>query len=170
MSTKSPRYNPSFKSTQFKTCETNLKNGALSGCVIGCSATVTMLKISETPVITLTEGKFGTNTNLVAAGKGPAPNPICTRKVNGEEVSNPFGSFADTSSGCNPPQGTVFPDFNIYPSDDICEQANSGGASDSASPTPGELLEIMPLLWVHSGTTAQMQELVEEQLVEESVL
>ena len=122
---------------QFKTCETNLKNGALSGCVIGCSATVTMLKISETPVITLTEGKFGTNTNLVAAGKGPAPNPICTRKVNGEEVSNPFGSFADTSSGCNPPQGTVFPDFNVYPSDDICEQANSGGASDSASPTPG---------------------------------
>lgn len=73
---------------KFATCEAKLKDGELNHCTVGCSPTLDMLQMSETPVVTLSEGKFGTQTNLGKA-TGSAPKPDC--KVD-------FGPFS-TASG-----------------------------------------------------------------------
>ena len=45
-------------------------------CVKSCAPTLSMLLLNESPVVTLSEGKFGTETGLVASKT--APEPKCT--------------------------------------------------------------------------------------------
>ena len=83
--------------TEFERCETELKNGALVGCDPGCAPTLEMLKTSETPMINLSEGKFGTQTGLEKASDIPT-QPDC---------KNSFGVFDDEDgrNKCFPPSG-----------------------------------------------------------------
>lgn len=77
---------------KFETCETKIKNAQLSGCTSGCAPTLEMLKLSETPVVTLSNGKFGTSTGLAQAS-GSAPKPNCKKT---------FGKFTDRTKGPKP--------------------------------------------------------------------
>uniref|UniRef100_A0A7S4SMA8 Feruloyl esterase n=2 Tax=Alexandrium monilatum TaxID=311494 RepID=A0A7S4SMA8_9DINO len=87
---------------KFATCEKQLKAGLLSGCTVGCAPTLSMLQRSESPVVTLSEGNFGLETGLPAAG-GSAPKPNCKK---------PFGPFS-TGPGprpkCTPPSNYTAP-------------------------------------------------------------
>ena len=76
----------------FATCEAQLKAGSLDGCTLGCSPTLGMLQTSESPVVSLSEGKFGATTGLQVSAT--ATRPQCT---------NAFGPFATAPSACKPP-------------------------------------------------------------------
>jgi len=81
---------------EFARCEVELGNGNLSQCTPGCAPTLEMLKTSESPVINLSEGNFGTQTGL---GVTTVPQqPSC---------NNAFGSFEDIGyhNKCLPPVG-----------------------------------------------------------------
>ncbi len=85
---------------EFEACETQLKNGNLSNCEVGCAPTLEMLKTSQTPsVINLSEGKFGTQTGLPVPD--PAQEPNCFKA---------FGRFDDEGVNvgprCNAPPGS----------------------------------------------------------------
>ena len=49
---------------RFATCEDELEAGRLAGCATGCAPTLDMLSLSEAPVVTLSEGRFGTTSGL----------------------------------------------------------------------------------------------------------
>eukprot|EP00927_Polykrikos_kofoidii_P028323 TRINITY_DN24761_c0_g1_i2.p1 TRINITY_DN24761_c0_g1~~TRINITY_DN24761_c0_g1_i2.p1 ORF type:complete len:602 (-),score=77.01 TRINITY_DN24761_c0_g1_i2:34-1839(-) len=85
---------------KFATCEGKIKNGELSGCTVGCAPTLAMLQRSEKPVVTLSKGKFGTETGLAQA-TGSAPKPACGKS---------FGSFADVGI---PPTCRAPSDFSL---------------------------------------------------------
>ena len=62
-------------------CEGKLKGGQLQSCTVGCAPTLAMLELSEKPVTTLSEGKFGTRTGIAGhtpANGASAPKPKCT--------------------------------------------------------------------------------------------
>ncbi len=85
---------------EFAACETQLKNGNLANCDVGCAPTLEMLKTSETPsVINLSDGKFGTQTGLPVTDTPDEPN--CMKA---------FGRFDDEGVNvrfaCNPPPGS----------------------------------------------------------------
>ena len=80
---------------EFKRCETELKNGNLSGCEVGCAPTFKMLSTSQTPLANLSEGRFG---SLSGIDSGTTKLPQCQ---NAE-----FGSFDKTGSQrCRPKEG-----------------------------------------------------------------
>jgi len=83
---------------KFESCEEQLKGGTLSGCIQGCAPTLSMLQRSESPVVTLSQGKFGTETNLQKAD-GSAPQPNCKK---------PFGPF-DGKHTCKLPSSFTVP-------------------------------------------------------------
>merc|ERR550539_942080 len=73
----------------FDACKDELENGSWEAtCSQGCALTLEMLQESETPVVTLSEGIFGTRTDYTAAGSDPAPEPNC---------SNDFGTFQEVN-------------------------------------------------------------------------
>ena len=57
-----------------------LSSGQLSGCRKTCAPTLSMLRLSESPVVTLSQGKFGTQTTGLTASK-TAPDPKCEATV-----------------------------------------------------------------------------------------
>ena len=57
-----------------------LSSGQLSGCTKTCAPTLSMLRLSESPVVTLSQGKFGTQTTGLTASK-TAPDPKCEATV-----------------------------------------------------------------------------------------
>ena len=72
-------------STQIVTCtvlvlcvQDKLTSGQLSACAKTCAPTLGMLRLSESPVATLSQGTFGTQTGLAASKV--APEPDCERK------------------------------------------------------------------------------------------
>ena len=80
---------------EFARCEIELKNGDLADCEIGCAPTLEMLKTSQTPVVNLSNGKFGSQEGLDVTESPQRPN-----------CSNDFGPFLDGSGGnCSPPAG-----------------------------------------------------------------
>lgn len=82
-------------SDAFAACEANIS--VLGGCVAGCAPTLAMLSKSEEPVATLSEGKFGTASDL-PAHSGTAPQPAC---------QSAFGDFTVApSNSCTPPEGS----------------------------------------------------------------
>jgi len=88
------------KSGSFNECAEDMENGDWNDCTPGCAYTLQMLTKSETPVATLSQGKFGTQTNLPSADGDPAPEPIC---------ENAFGTFDEVgynrcSSDAGPPE------------------------------------------------------------------
>ena len=86
----------SISEAEFARCETELKNGNLANCDIGCAPTLKMLQKSETPLINLSEGSFGTQNGLEVATTPQMP--VC---------ENNFGSFDDVGfdDRCRPPSG-----------------------------------------------------------------
>eukprot|EP00501_MAST-03F_sp_TOSAG23-6_P000070 GSMAST32.ASY1.ANO1.71.1 assembled CDS len=86
------------KSTEkFENCETKIDEEKLIGCVKGCSPTLGMLQLSESPVVSLSKGQFGTLTGLTITAT--APTPKCT---------NSIGWFGDPGYGaCRPTAGTL---------------------------------------------------------------
>ena len=111
--------------TKFKECEDQLKAGSLSGCSVGCSPTLGMLRTSEASVVSLSEGRFGTATGLTVATT--AARPDCAAD---------FGSFATTAHGqCTPPAETVYPDAAQYPAaaNPLCS-AGSGTSASTRAP------------------------------------
>jgi hypothetical protein len=95
---------------KFETCEQKLKDGLLSGCVVGCAPTLGMLRRSEDPVATLSQGKFGTETGLAQAS-GSAPVPTCKADI------GPFGTASGPAAKCTAPASWVAP--TISPAD-VC--------------------------------------------------
>jgi len=84
---------------EFERCENELKEEQLNHCTAGCAPTLEMLKMSERPVVSLSEGKFGTRTGLTTNPQ----KPICD--VN-------FGSFDDNlvnHNNCQPPNNIEAP-------------------------------------------------------------
>ena len=96
---------------EYAACETDLENGNLANCALGCAPTLEMLKTSETPVINLSEGKFGTQSGL-AIPETPQ-KPTC-------EVA--FGPFNETgfSNRCRPKEGEGPAEGEI----EACEEAD----------------------------------------------
>jgi len=70
----------------YTTCFNNMKIGNLADCAAPCAPTLEMLKMSEDPVVTLSQGNFGTQVGLDSPGGNPAPKPEC---------STPFGKFSE---------------------------------------------------------------------------
>jgi len=60
---------------KFAACEAKLPG--LGGCTAGCAPSLGMLKLSESAVVTLSTGTFGTDTSL-PKHTGSAPKPQCT--------------------------------------------------------------------------------------------
>ena len=77
----------------FESCKEELESGSWEAtCTQGCALTLEMLQESQLPVVTLSEGKFGTQSDYPAAGSKPAPAPNC---------SNDFGTFQEVNyNGC----------------------------------------------------------------------
>ena len=79
-------------SSTFETCDKGISE--LVGCTSSCSPTLAMLKLSETPVVTLSQGKFGTlSGGSLVKHAGSAPKPKCTndfgkRGVDGIKAGN----------------------------------------------------------------------------------
>ena len=98
---------------QFETCETDLKAGNLANCVVGCAPTLPMLLKSETPTVSLGEGKFGRTSGLTVTTAAAAPLPNC---------DNAFGNFGTgaVSNGCSAPGGTTFPNPAVFPDTSTC--------------------------------------------------
>ncbi len=120
--------------TRFAECETDLKAGTLSGCTVGCAPTLAMLQKSETPVVTLSEGKFGRSSG-VATASTTAPDPACTNDV---------GSFATVAHNqCQPPSSVVLPDAATWPeagTSSVCTGTAASGSNagnTSGGTTPG---------------------------------
>jgi hypothetical protein len=113
---------------KFKTCEDKLKNGALSGCTVGCAPTLGMLLTSESPVVTLSQGKFGLQTGLTQwdAKGASAPKPSCKA---------PFGPFSEVgNSGCSPPNSFVYAAEN--PKDTCGTPGSPGNANGNGNVNP----------------------------------
>merc|ERR1711907_671832 len=85
------------------------------GCDTGCAPTLEMMKFSEDPVVSLSEGKFGTQTGLPSTGNN-AIRPVCEKE---------FGAFEDENvnadNKCNPSVFVIPPEF-----DDIQQCENTG--------------------------------------------
>ncbi len=81
---------------EYARCEGELETGNVANCVVGCAPTLEMLKTSETPLINLSEGKFGTQSGLTVATDPQRPN-----------CANPFGSFDEVGydNRCRPADG-----------------------------------------------------------------
>ena len=103
---------------KFQSCETQIKNAQLSGCTSGCAPTLEMLKLSETPVVSLSEGTFGTTTGLSQAAS--APRPDCKKA---------FGKFTDRTAGptpkCSAPSSFTLSAEN--PSNSVCNGTEGFG-------------------------------------------
>ena len=103
---------------EFARCENELSFGNLANCVVGCAPTLDMLKTSETVVVTLSEGKFGTQSGLEITVDPQRPDCL-----------NDFGSFDEVSftGDCNPPsdagpaEGTIESCDNSTP---VCEDSS----------------------------------------------
>ena len=112
------------KSNKFNECKRKMKTDSLNGCVHGCSFSLDMLMDSERPIVSLSEGNFGTNTALEKR-EGNAPRPNCE-----------FGKFSNTqnSDHCNP---SINKEFFTEPNVTICENdvklAQSGGELNSCT-------------------------------------
>ena len=77
-------------------CEERLRAGSLEECSPGCAPSLAMLQLSETPVVTLSEGRFGTDEGLPKHA-GSAPRPACG-----------FGPFGETAKRrCNAPAASL---------------------------------------------------------------
>ena len=102
----------------FTKCETKLKAGSLSGCTLGCSPTLGMLQTSESPVVSLSEGKFGVTAGLTVSMTATQP-----------QCKNAFGSFSKAPSTCQPPSSWS-PDEDTFPqsANPLCEGDRGGGA------------------------------------------
>jgi len=111
---------------KFAACETEMKNGQLSGCKVGCAPTLSMLQRSESPVVTLSEGKFGTETDLARA-TGTAPKPACT-----------FGAVSDVGHQCRPPSSYEVKQNNPKSCNDLGDIATMRGDGASAPNQPTE--------------------------------
>mmetsp|Transcript_55194 Transcript_55194/g.66455 ORF Transcript_55194/g.66455 Transcript_55194/m.66455 type:complete len:679 (+) Transcript_55194:90-2126(+) len=105
--------------TSFEACEADIADGILMECEIGCAPTMEMLKLSESPVVTLSEGKFGTQTDL-EAHVGSAPRPECDA---------PFGSFDDPSVNHNKCQ----PDGGVGPGPEVTGSCGSSPVTEPVS-------------------------------------
>ena len=57
--------------------QNKLASGQLSACAKSCAPTLGMLRLSESPVATLSQGTFGTQTGLAASKV--APDPDCEK-------------------------------------------------------------------------------------------
>ena len=62
------------QTSTFAVCDQDIST--LAGCTSSCSPTLAMLKLSEQPVVTLSEGKFGTRTDETTHA-GTVPKPAC---------------------------------------------------------------------------------------------
>ena len=68
-----------FSCTVIVLCsQDKLASGQLSACTKSCAPTLGMLRLSESPVATLSQGMFGTQTGLAASQV--APDPDCEKK------------------------------------------------------------------------------------------
>lgn len=95
---------------KFAACESTIELGSLTGCTVGCAPTLGMLRRSEEPVVTLSEGKFGTM-DPIAAAVGSAPPPDCKKDF------GPFTTGPGPKASCTAPADYTAP--AISPSD-IC--------------------------------------------------
>jgi len=84
----------------FERCQDKIKTGELSDCAKGCAPTLTMLRTSEDPVVSLSEGRFGGETNLAKAGS-QASRPNCNFGRFGER--NQCGVDMSKRPSGNPP-------------------------------------------------------------------
>lgn len=120
----------SFKSCSnsqsFSACESDLQAGRLSSCKVGCAPTLDMLSLSEQPEVSLSEGKFGTQTGLPVASN-PPPEPKCKSK---------FGTFAEAPSGtCTPSSADA---AAVAPSNPPkCGQSSAPPSPATPAPEPG---------------------------------
>jgi hypothetical protein len=90
---------------KFETCEGKLKEGSLSGCTAGCAPTLGMLQTSEEPVVSLSQGIFGTKADFTKTN-GSAPKPNC--KVD----FGPFTTGPGPKAKCTPPSSYEAKEIN----------------------------------------------------------
>merc|ERR1712072_1638209 len=112
-------------SDDFSSCFDEMANGNLAGCDAGCAPTLDMMKHSEEPVVSLSEGKFGTQTGLPSTGNN-AIRPVCEKE---------FGAFDDENvnadNKCNPSVFAIPPEF-----DDIQQCENNENATPPPTKAP----------------------------------
>jgi len=85
---------------KFKNCLSNI--GDLEGCEEKpCALTLEMLRLSEDPVVSLSQGKFGTSSSL----------PV--DKITRPDCEKDFGSFADFTVNTCKPENIQFADGSI---------------------------------------------------------
>merc|ERR1712232_1136313 len=80
---------------KFTTCATSMKGGSLSSCTAGCAPTLAMLQLSQSPVVTLSKGNFGTKSNVLSTST-TAPDPLCEGAGFG-----PFTGPSNSRRGCD---------------------------------------------------------------------
>lgn len=112
----------------------------LSGCTTSCAPTLNMLLQSESAVVSLSEGKFGTQTGLTVA-PNPAPEPNCD-----------FGNFSEgigffgMSGGCTYGTPEVFPTTTtVSPSDTT---PNNSSDNDTALIAVGVGVGVLAAIFV----------------------
>lgn len=106
-----------------------MKIGNLENCGAPCAPTLEMLKMSEEPIVTLSQGKFGTQEGLDSPDGNPAPKPVC---------SIPFGEFNEVNytecSGNATPLGPI--EECTVPSQPTSTPSASHSLSPSSDPSP----------------------------------
>lgn len=117
---------------KYAACEGQLEAGSLSGCSSGCAPTIPMLEASETPVLSLSTGAFGTKTGLTVAAV-PAPKPTCKAA---------WGSFAEAPHGqCKPSSSDLAKVAASKPqscsSSSNTSSSSTGGSTSGGSSTGG---------------------------------
>lgn len=120
--------------SKFEECYSSTAFTALEGCESGCSLTLQMLEKSETPTVTLSEGRFGSLLDVrTPHGSKLAPAPSCNNKFGA------FGTQGVSSGKCRYPEGTEFPDSSVFPDDIFC--------SNSTPSQNPETVSISVVLW-----------------------
>lgn len=115
--------------TQFTICEARLHGGAgITGCTPGCSPTLAMLQMSEQPVVSLSEGKFGTATGLTVTTS--ATRPACLDSAGNTVDFGSISTLANPPSNCIPPASSLSAiDQTVFPDPALCNSGGGAGAS-----------------------------------------
>jgi hypothetical protein len=122
---------------EYTRCEIELESGNIANCEVGCAPTLEMLKTSESPLINLSEGKFGTQSGLTVTSTPDRP-----------DCDVAFGSFYDVGyhNRCRPPSGIGPSEGDIESCDGVKETPEPSTPtirtpSPSSAPSPENIPE-----------------------------
>lgn len=127
---------------KFEKCEVKLHKGELNDCKAGCSPSLAMLQKSESPVVSLSKGKFGTASGLATVSSAPAPK--CDTPMNW------FGAAAQLNKQvkCKPSAG-VLPEtaWELSPAN-LCATANYPYMTNSSASISTKRVLLLSLLLI----------------------